>query len=88
MITGELSRGWEHFFDAYHIRGHVVDRPSGLFVKLTKVLTKLFFFTFLDKCFFQLVLKLKGRRKLGTKYTIAEHLLNLSTLCLESNRQQ
>ncbi|KAK2560441.1 Uncharacterized protein P5673_016790 [Acropora cervicornis] len=36
----------------------------------------------------QLVLKLKGRRKLGTKYTIAEHLLKLSTLCLDSNRQQ
>lgn len=36
----------------------------------------------------KLVIKLKARRKLGTKYTIAEHVLKLSTLCLESNPQQ
>jgi len=36
----------------------------------------------------KLVIKLKGRRKLGTKYTMAEHVLQLSTLCLESNPQQ
>ena len=37
---------------------------------------------------FQLVIKLKGRRKLGTKYTVAEHTLLLSNLCLESNPLQ
>lgn len=37
------SRSTEHLFDACRIRGHVIDRPSGLFVKLTKVPTKLFF---------------------------------------------
>lgn len=37
---------------------------------------------------FQLVIKVKGRRKLGTKYTVVEYVLFLSKFCLESNPQQ
>ncbi|PFX19516.1 Synaptotagmin-4 [Stylophora pistillata] len=35
----------------------------------------------------RLVIKLKGRRKLGTKYTVVGHVLILSKFCLESSPQ-
>ncbi|RMX44773.1 hypothetical protein pdam_00009176 [Pocillopora damicornis] len=35
----------------------------------------------------KLVIKVKGRRKLGTKYTVVEYVLFLSKFCLESNPQ-